>query len=250
MRSSLLRNHYWFGWGVFAVALVIFFYVTARLIPESAASREPTPAAAAAPHGDLAGMALAVAMLLALPALSALLRSLRPPASIPNALAADPQPPWSPALVNVDSSWQPRFNGADREQRLAFVNSGGETVEVYTVAYHSQRQGAELIGSGSSVIGATLRQRSDAIVQLPGRPFRENEVVERAAPHGEYLIWARYQIAGRDFVMPLTAQLWFGVNATVSDPSAALLAFRAACLPDCDAARRTLAAASGALNAR
>src|SRR5215469_2676919 len=76
MHSALLRNHYWFGWGVFAVALVIFFYMTAKLIPESASGPQtPSPAwtAATRRHADTAGVALAIAMLLALPALSALL---------------------------------------------------------------------------------------------------------------------------------------------------------------------------------
>ena len=117
------------------------------------------------------------------------------------------------------------------------------------VVYREQRQGAELIGSGSTVIGASLRQLTDEVVQVPAGRFRENEVAERTPPHGEYLIWSRYEIAGREFVVPLAAQLWYGVNATVSNPTAALLAFRAACNPDCDAARRTLTAVSIALNA-
>lgn len=251
MHSSLLRNHYWFGWGVFAVALVIFFYMTAKLIPEAPVVRPPAPQAArgASARTDAAGVALVVVLLLVLPALSVLLRSLPPPVPLPEAPGTDPPAYWAAAPVDIHSSWQPHFNGADQQRRLAFANSSA-TVEVYTVTYRNQRQGAELIGSGSSVIGATLRERSTALVRTPAGAFRESEVAERVAPYNEYLIWFRYEIAGREFVVPLAAQLWYGINATVSNPTAGLIAFRAPCTPDCDAARHTLATVSGALNVR
>ena len=41
MHSSLLRNHYWFGWGLFGVALLAFFWITGRW-PEA-----PAPGATA-----------------------------------------------------------------------------------------------------------------------------------------------------------------------------------------------------------
>ncbi|TLY67806.1 MAG: hypothetical protein E6K35_14145 [Gammaproteobacteria bacterium] len=44
------------------------------------------------------------------------------------------------------------------------------------------------------------------------------------------------------FVRPLAAQLWYGINAIVSNPPAALIAYRAACGEggDCADARRLL----------
>jgi exosortase len=250
MHSALLRNHYWFGWGVFAVALVIFFYVTGKLIPESAAGESRPPSSSGPVRRDLAGIAAALVLLVALPALSVLLRSMHPPAALPDTLPANPPRSWQPVPVDVHSSWQPHFNGADQQRRLTLAEPGGSTVELYTVDYRSQRQGAELIGSGSTVLGATLWQRSAQLVTMPAGRFREYDVTERADPFGEYLIWSRYEIAGRVFVAPLAAQLWYGINATVSNPWAALLAFRAPCRPDCDAARRTLASMTEALNAR
>ena len=38
------------------------------------------------------------------------------------------------------------------------------------------------------------------------------------------------------FVRPLAAQLWYGINAIVSHPPAALIAYRAACGEDADCA--------------
>src|SRR5262249_23675076 len=154
MHSSLLRNHYWFGWGVFAVALVIFFYMTAKLLPESAPVRAaPIRRTMTSWRADAPGVVLSIAVLAGLPRPSVLLRSVRPAVPIPDVMTADP-PSWTTALVDTDSSWQPRFNGADQQRRLAFTNSQGNSngtiVEVYTVAYREQRQGAELIGSGST----------------------------------------------------------------------------------------------------
>ena len=43
MQTYLVRvSHYWFGWGVFAVALVIFFVVTDRLGPAPGPDPRPT----------------------------------------------------------------------------------------------------------------------------------------------------------------------------------------------------------------
>jgi len=245
MHSRLLHHHYWFGWGVFAVALVVFFWVTARFGPDPtaapAAPLPPRPMPAAA-RADVAGFVIAAAVLVALPALSAAVRAVRPAAPLDTALAADPPTPWVPVLVDIQSSWQPQFRNADRQQRLAFANSGGDTVETYAVTYRTQRQDAKLVGSGSTVIGATLTPRTEQVVQVPGDEFREDEVTERASPHRSYLIWSRYETAGRHFVIPLASQLWYGINATVSNPSATLVAFRAECRPDCANARHNLEA--------
>ena len=81
---------------------------------------------------------------------------------------------------------------------------------------------------------------SQGTVATPAGKFHESKVADLEPPHYVYLIWVRYRSAGRDFARPLPAQLWYGVNATVSNPSAALIAFRCPCRPDCERARRTL----------
>jgi len=252
MHSSLLRNHYWFGWGVFAVALFVFFKLAALFEsaePAAAAATPVPPDEARAPaRGDAAGLAIAVAMLVALPAVSAALRLMRPAA--PLAAAADPGAPWVPALLDINSSWQPVFPGADRLQRLAFANRSGETVEVFSVSYLRQRQGAKLVGLGTSLTGRELLPGPEKTVAAPTGAFRESEVVEQTSPHVHYLIWWRYESAGRDFASPFPAQLWYGVNALVSNPPASLVALRAACRPDCTSARRTLLEFAASARAR
>jgi exosortase len=242
MHSYLLPNHYWFGWGVFAVALGAFFWLTPRFepaAPPAAAADGPgRPSSTGTTRGaEVAGFAIAAALVLALPAASAALRTLSAPAALA-AGPAEPPPPWVPSLLDVHSSWQPVFNGADQRRRLAFTDTSGDTVEVFTVSYRTQRQGAKLFGMGVSIAGRELQPRWQQVISAPGGEFRENTVSDRS---GElYLIWSRYQTAGRDFVTPLASQLWYGLNATVSNPSASLVAFLTACRPDCPHARRVL----------
>jgi exosortase len=242
MHSSLLANHYWFGWGVFGVALVAFFWIRGRLDPQPPA--DVTAAAAPAPdlhapRTDLAGFVIAAVALVALPGTSAAVRLLRPTPPF-TATAAVPRAPWMPAPVDIHSSWQPVFAGADLEQRRAFAKAGDDTVEAFTVTYRNQRQGAKLVGSDNTLLGRGLQLRSDTVVNSSVGAFRESEVEERISPYGVYLIWWRYQAAGRDFVNPIASQLWYGLNATVGHPSAFLVAFRTACRPDCAAARLDL----------
>ena len=130
-----------------------------------------------------------------------------------------------------------------------YTNTTGDTVEMFRVAYRTQRQGAELVGSDSTLIGRRLRVRSEEVVDTATGAFRETEVVDRSGARS--LIWWRYEIAGRDFVNPLASQLWYGMKAIVSNPPAALIAYRAACAAGggCGDARRVLRAfvASGTI---
>jgi exosortase len=242
MHSNLLRNHYWFGWGVFAVMLGAFFWITAHFEPAAlgaaAVGARERQSGVRGPRGaEVAGFGIAAVLLVALPAASAAVRSLRPPAPLA-ASPADPRPPWVPAPLDLHSSWQPVFNDALQQRRLAFTNTSGETVEVFSVSYRTQRQGAKLVGLGSSIVGRGLQERWQQVVSAAHGEFREIIAFDRSG--ALYLIWVRYQSAGRDFATPLLSQLWYGVNATVSNPSASLVAFRTPCRPDCPHARRVL----------
>ncbi|HEX8781881.1 MAG TPA: exosortase-associated EpsI family protein, partial [Steroidobacteraceae bacterium] len=242
MQSYLVRvSHYGFGWCVFAVALLVFFWLAPFLGPEPAllpaAPVPPSPnAEGRAPPG---GFAVAVAILLALPALNAVLRQSRPaPPLVQPAALLNPQPPWQAVPVDVRSAWLPVFAGADELQRRAFGSSGDDAVEVLGVAYRTQRQGAKLVGQTSSLTGEGLEARAEQVVGSAAGPFREAEVADRAGARS--LIWWRYQIAGRNLVAPLAQQLWYGINGLVWRPAAGLVALRIPCDADCGSARRTL----------
>jgi exosortase len=243
MQSYLVRvSHYWFGWGVFGVALVLLFWITSLFAPAAAPEPNVELASANATRAEarevLTGALTTALVLVALPTLSWGLRAMQP-API---LFADFAPPasWSPAAAEALSPWRPVFPGAAERQQFAYVSATGETVEIFRVAYRSMRQGAKLFGSAVSVAGRRLRLQSGTVIETAAGRFREEEVADRSGAHS--LIWSRYEIAGRDFVVPLAAQLWYGLKATLSNPPASLIAYRAECGIDgtCAEARRAL----------
>jgi exosortase len=249
MRNYLVSvSHYWFGWGVFAVALVAFFWLstwltTAQAAPAAPAEAPPPLAAAPLPATPLPatpkrGFLIAVLLLLVLPGASLLARHAHPPAPLSGAPFLTLKSPWS-ALTPVGGSfWLPEFEGADDNEYLTAVSPEGATIEVFRTRFISQRQGAELVGESSSLLGRHLRDRGERLVDSPHGRFRETEAADPAGARS--LIWSRYEIAGRPLVMPLAEQLWYGLNALVWNPSADVLAFRAECRGDCEDARRLL----------
>jgi EpsI family protein len=253
MRSSLVRSHYAFGWGVFAVALALFFWLMTRFAPSEAGERIPPaapPAQAAGPRTPLAGAAGAMTILVALPLLSALARMLHPaPPAAAGVPYADPPPPWHAVAVDAGSQWLPVFPKADTVRRRAFGNGDDDTIEVFAATYRTQRQGAKLVGESTSLFGEQLEVRSQHVIRTPAGAFNETEVANRGGARS--LIWWRYHTAGRDLITPLVQQLWYGLNAIVWNPSGAVIALRAACRERCEAARQTLRefVASGGLRA-
>jgi len=243
MRNYLVSvSHYWFGWGVFAVALVAFFWLSTWLTPAEAASQEasvaPLPSPPPVTANPAAGFVIAVLVLLALPGASFLARRSHPPAALSSAPFLTLKAPWS-ALTPVGGSfWLPEFEGADDNEYLTAVSPAGATIEVFRTRFISQRQGAELVGESSSLLGRHLRDRGERLVDSAHGRFRETEAVDPAGAHS--LIWSRYEVAGRPLVRGLAEQLWYGLNALVWNPPADLLAFRAECRGDCADARRVL----------
>src|SRR4029077_11079903 len=82
MRSYLVSvSHYWFGWGVFAVALIAFFWLSTWFSPAAMPANRARSAPATAPASarrELLGFVMALALLAGLPLLSALLRDSHP----------------------------------------------------------------------------------------------------------------------------------------------------------------------------
>jgi exosortase len=253
MQSYLVRvSHYGFGWCVFAVALIVFFWLAPRLtrgtLPESGGTPGPAPAAEPAPsrdyrlRPDLIGFAATVAVIVALPLVSALARLAHrdgPGGALLAATSAtDPPPRWHLLTLTTSSGWSPRFPGADVVRRVAFADTAGRTIEMLTVTYRVQRDGAELVGEGSTLFGEALEPRAQELINSSAGMFRETEVADRTQARS--LLWWRYEVAGRALLSPSAEQLWYGVNALFWRAPAQLTALRAACGDDCAAARGVL----------
>ena len=240
MRNYLVSvSHYWFGWGVFAVALVAFFWLSTWLTPADTTQSARTPAPAApATATPVTGWIVAAALLVLIPGASLLARRAHPIAPLSAAPFLTLKTPWS-ALTPVGGSfWLPQFEGADDNEYLTAVSPAGATIEVFRTRFLEQSQGAELVGETSSLLGRHLRDRGERLIDTPRGQFQETEAADPTGARS--LIWSRYEIADHTFVRPLASQLWYGLNALAWNPPADLLAFRAECRGDCDEARGLL----------
>jgi hypothetical protein len=115
-------------------------------------------------------------------------------------------------------------------------------VTVYTATYRRQAQGRELVGHESRVEGHDAGRLAAIGTRLavaePAIEAMEAEL--RSAGGARSVLWWSYRIGDRDFSRGLPAQLWYGVASLWSAPVSAIVALRADCRPDCDAARIAL----------
>jgi EpsI family protein len=118
------------------------------------------------------------------------------------------------------------------------VDRSGRTVETYVAGYRRQRQGAELVNYANSLTGDALSESSSSTVTVDGLSFIETVVVD--AQGRRSLIWSRYEIGGRRFVVPLSSQLWYGISSLAGAPQSLLVATRTICEGDCETARAAL----------
>jgi EpsI family protein len=251
MHSSLVKNHYWFGWVLFVFCFAAFLWLAGRLADRWDRGRPPgpSPVAASPPpdetHVRFAPAVLTLLCLGALPALSYGMDLARP-ASAARVVIAWPAAPagWHGPLPVVWSQWRPVYRRSSAKGQRGYVDSAGRTVQVFTVAYRSQRQGAKLLGWWNSLLGSKgrLRALSEGGVTAPSGSWRQTVTVDSAGTRS--IIWSRFRIGDRTFVDGRLSQLWYGIAALTTRPVSSLTAFRAVCTPDCAAARARLAAAT------
>jgi EpsI family protein len=157
------------------------------------------------------------------------------PLPTPGTLLPEAPAGWSRTAPTL--SWNPAFAGADLREQGEHVDAQGRHVTAFVAAYASQRQGKELVAYGNSLLGdhegAIV---SDAQVDSGG-PVREL-IVEHS--DGRSLIHYYYRVGDRRTTRGIAAQLWYGLDTFSGATAASVVALRADCVPDCDAARASL----------
>ncbi len=249
MRSSLVKNHYWLGWWLFAFAFAAFLWWTARWsAPDRASSPHEDRQASDSPSGP--GIAAVLATLAALAAVPLLAYGMdwSNPVAATAVAVRWPAPPagWSGPSAAGQSEWRPRFLNSSGESLTRYVEPDGNPVEAFAVAYRVQTQRAKLLGYWNRLLGQRsdgLRRQSLRLVSAPNG--RWQEIVALDSGGSRSLLWIRYRIGNRLFVEPRLSQLWYGFTAIVlPPPMSSLTALRTPCLPDCNAARARLSAAA------
>ena len=249
MHSSLVRNHYWLGWWLFAGVFALFLWWTGRHPATGDQTRHrPAPhPQVATPHREMrvAHLALTLAVMAVLPALAYGMDWAHSGDSTAVRIEWPAAPGgWTGPRLVTGGEWRPYFVRPGGESLVAYTDAG-ERVEAFTVAYRVQTQDAKLLSYWNSLLGPihkrTLRRRWVRIVDAPSGHWRESLIVNPAGSRS--LIWARYRVGDRLFVDPRLSQLWYGLEALLlRPPTSSLTALRAACTPDCTAARRLLSA--------
>ena len=241
MQHFLVKvDHYYFGWVLFAFALVFYFYASQRVEhrgePASILA-PPVPAAAPGRRAALATLSIAA---LALGPVWALATSGGTPQSW-TGVGAPAIDGWlGPAPY--DSDWKPVFANADEEFLVVYQNQAAAEVALYFAAYHSQRQGKELLAHRNTVTGTYHRvgYAAGRTVTVAGSEVRVSEQIVRGWDGGELLVWWTFGMDGRPDPMDLRSRLEYGLRSLFDAPTASIVAFAAECRPDCENARAHL----------
>jgi exosortase len=232
MQHYIVRvSHYGYGWALFAAAMAILLLIEYRAPMRVAVEPVANQPASSTP---LAWKMAAVAVIL-LPAILGFVIDARTSSVAAQAKAARDPACW--ATVGGISSWSPVQRGADRIERRR-LRCGGVEIESFTAFYHRIEQGSEL-GGFANRPGGDGEIRAEHRIALDGHEIRELQV---ELVDGESLIWVEYHVANRRFARATPAQLWHAWLSlrSLRAPAADVRMLRAACVPDCDAARRNL----------
>lgn len=230
------REHFSLGWAIFAVQVAVIFWMGLRFASRAAPTKRGEVSAESVPQPgrSVTWAKLTPAfVLLCLPLAGAMYtRYVLQPSSAPRVSVAatahwaGPRPP--------DPRWLPTFAGATYQERNGFVN-GSSTVEVFVAQYQSQRQDAELINSGNSLLGKRWTGRPGAPVE-PG-----TNLIEALAPSGDrWLISYFYQIGDTRTSSGVAAQMLYGLRSWLHETPSLVIATALACKGDCANARQQL----------
>ena len=253
MRTFLVTvDHYWFGWGLFAVFFAGFLWIAGRLAPAPHGKDRPTGSAAAphraTPDVDVARVLVALGCLLVLPLVVYLADSLRTGTETgvaiewPNVTGG-----WHVESAGASADWSPEFRNPTSISQRRYLDARDEPVESVHGGVPRAAPGrqAPAVRKFTAGLPRHVAAHPGRDREQPAGPWREMLVLDSSGT--QWLIWSRYRIGSRNFVRPRLSQLWYGIAALAGDPVSSLSAMRAHCEPSCDAARERLAAASSLL---
>jgi exosortase len=225
MQHYLVRvDHYKFGWAVFAVMLVFFFWIVSRFRSHATpvANAVPERATSESTASPLA-VALAAGAIVLGPVTSRAL-DLRSPAGEFRELATPAG--WTLAGTQP-ARWAPRFESADRATLQSWRN-GMTEIDSFHAQYGTETLDKKLAGFGNTVFGDEIFPDEVAPADLAG--WREAIVANGSA---RSIFWFTYYVGERRYPSALRAQLQYGASSLAHPVMSGVIAFRAACAADC-----------------
>lgn len=217
MQNALVYSHAAFGWWIYVVSLVPFFWIARRL--EYRSDAHPTDTlvkaeAAPIPLWHLLAMLAAVALCqFGTTALAARSGRVQQMQIVGSARTIEPE-------------FTPHYHGYDRRQTWELVSNGAR-YELSAFIYKRQQENKKLIYY-DNVIATDAQLETVGNMRLNGHAI--NFAVVNAAPRR--VVWWYYWIDGAITTSPLRAKLYQIKAALFGDPSAALVVLSEGCVSD------------------
>ena len=148
---------------------------------------------------------------------------------------------WSGPTPYV-GAWRPVFENADQEWLVVYRSEPFGEAALYQATYRYQRQGKELRGYDTSVVGPRYKVMASRDHEVSaGNGIVPVSEQSATGPDGKKIVvWSLYTVDGRPNPMRLPDQLAYGVRSLAGAPSASVIALAAECRPDCEHARSAL----------
>ncbi|MCZ8133146.1 MAG: EpsI family protein [Steroidobacteraceae bacterium] len=242
MQSSLVADHYTFGWWLFAAGMVPFIWV-ARVVtgrvPEAPIARSVRHLA---PLGARLGVGAALVALV--PAWSYAVAA-RDAGRVPT-FAMPEVSGWAGPEWGRDV-WRPELRGPTAE-RIASYRRGGDTIDAFAAFYGRQSRASKLVGYGAHLGGDPEQWRVRSTRRAAPLPDAEPviEIVVSDGYSGSRLVWAWYEVRGKRVLSPAEVKLHEGLAAFGARPRSGLVAISIECQEDCSRAGELLAEAYAA----
>lgn len=237
MQGYLVRvDHYKFGWVLFAVLLVIYFWLARKIAPDEPMSR-PSVSKGERPAGPGSGYLAVACSLLAMAAGPALAKAAEHIAKPGPAALSLPQGAagWS-GPNPADMTWVPRYFQPDAEAMGAYAK-GEAKLATYLNAYVYQAQGHELVYYQNDVLGGAgwqrLGARSVSVDTTEGKRFPYTEIEAFDADGNHWLVARTQVVGGRVFDREIASKLYYGIAVLRRQPVSGLIAVAAQCSNGC-----------------
>lgn len=234
MQSSLVRDHYQFGWGLFAGTIVIFLFVARRWFAPLGATEPRKSALGEAADFRFPGGRLAAVLVAALAGPAWGYAALHAQAGALPAETAWHWPlveGWHSTAV-PSGAWRPTMPGATQESRVAYGGPAGLVV-AHMSAYTVQRAGAKLIGYDSVLAGGPgWNEIVGATVMMQSGPAQE---IVALGPDGErWRVRYWYEVGGRRTATTFEAKRWQALTLWHGPAISRLVAAATPCTGACD----------------
>ena len=229
MKSSLIQDHFWHGWIIFALSLVPLYWISKKLQDEHPdTSLQSTAIIELKPVNILVlGLALLIAFSGPL-----LVKAL----SVTNkTISIEPLPEFIADYKfekSSQSGWAPNYSNSD-SIISGMLYKGEEAINFYAYSYFSQTQGKELIYYTNTIGNDEWRELDSEIDYGGVFSVQKTRLVSRTGKRKK-IVLSWYQVAGRATSNHLKAKIFQLAGRLSSRQDAVLLAISADCDIRCD----------------